>query len=150
MLNSSWRVQLKNVARVQKKSFNHIKKNIYCHYSGLVYLWYMFAWRQNKNSLQWPGTAPFYSKQLYFVSGFKFFSGPKYRRLILQIKISVLLWVEIGLLLAAGIIMIDLLHAFVAFCSFISPVDRSVACFRSFLFIHLTSRSICCYRYISL
>ena len=26
MLNSSWRVQLKNVARVQKKSFNHIKK----------------------------------------------------------------------------------------------------------------------------
>ena len=25
-LNSSWRVQLKNVARVQKKSFNHVKK----------------------------------------------------------------------------------------------------------------------------
>ena len=27
-------------------------------------------------------------KQLYFVSGFKFFSGPKYRRLILQFKIK--------------------------------------------------------------
>ena len=38
MLNSSWRVQLKNVARVQKNKFQLKYKNIYCHYIGLVCL----------------------------------------------------------------------------------------------------------------